>query len=70
MESTGVYWIPIFEILEERGFEALARSRYADYRSEIRWSRCDAFSAPLQVFDYEELALVGPPGLEPGTDGL
>lgn len=21
MESTGVYWIPIFEILEERGFE-------------------------------------------------
>ncbi len=30
MESTGVYWIPIFEILEERGFEALARSRYAD----------------------------------------
>ena len=23
MESTGVYWIPIFEILEERGFEVL-----------------------------------------------
>ena len=21
MESTGVYWIPIYEILEERGFE-------------------------------------------------
>ena len=23
MESTGVYWIPLFEILEERGFEVL-----------------------------------------------
>jgi transposase len=23
MESTGVYWIPVFEILEERGFEVL-----------------------------------------------
>jgi transposase len=21
MESTGVYWIPLFQILEERGFE-------------------------------------------------
>jgi transposase len=21
MESTGVYWIPVFEILEQRGFE-------------------------------------------------
>ena len=23
MESTGVYWIPVFEILEARGFEVL-----------------------------------------------
>src|SRR3990172_8163746 len=23
MESTGVYWIPLYEILEERGFEVL-----------------------------------------------
>ena len=23
MESTGVYWIPLFEILQERGFEVL-----------------------------------------------
>jgi transposase len=23
MESTGVYWIPVFEILEQRGFEVL-----------------------------------------------
>jgi transposase len=23
MESTGVYWIPLFEILEQRGFEVL-----------------------------------------------
>src|SRR5205823_3193015 len=23
MEATGVYWIPIYEILEERGFEVI-----------------------------------------------
>jgi transposase len=23
MESTGVYWIPVFEVLEARGFEVL-----------------------------------------------
>jgi len=23
MESTGVYWIPLYEILEERGFEVV-----------------------------------------------
>ena len=23
MESTGVYWIPVFEILEQRGFTVL-----------------------------------------------
>jgi transposase len=23
MESTGAYWIPLYEILEERGFEVL-----------------------------------------------
>ena len=29
MESTGVYWIPIFEILEDRGFEVvLVNSRH------------------------------------------
>jgi transposase len=29
MESTGVYWIPIFQILEELGFEvALVNARY------------------------------------------
>ena len=29
LESTGVYWIPIFEILEERGFEVvLVNSRH------------------------------------------
>jgi len=23
MESTGVYWIPVYDILEQRGFEVL-----------------------------------------------
>ena len=26
MESTGVYWIPLFGVLEERGFDRLAQS--------------------------------------------
>jgi transposase len=30
MESTGVYWIPVYEILEQRGFEViLVNARYA-----------------------------------------
>jgi transposase len=30
MESTGVYWIPIYEILEQRGFEVIpVNARYA-----------------------------------------
>ena len=30
MESTGVYWIPLFEVLEERGFQVmLVRTRGA-----------------------------------------
>jgi len=28
MESTGVYWIPLFEVLEERGFEVLLVDPY------------------------------------------
>jgi hypothetical protein len=31
MESTGVYWIPAFEVLEARGFEViLVNARYAN----------------------------------------
>lgn len=30
MESTGVYWIPVYEILEQRGFDViLVNARYA-----------------------------------------
>jgi transposase len=30
MESTGVYWIPVYEVLEQRGFEViLVNARYA-----------------------------------------
>lgn len=32
MESTGVYWIPLFELLEQRGFEVLlVDARYVKY---------------------------------------
>src|SRR6202162_4899073 len=31
MESIGVYWIPVYETLEQRGFEViLVNARYAD----------------------------------------
>jgi len=29
MESTGVYWIPLFQILEERGFNPNLPRSYA-----------------------------------------
>ena len=30
MESTGIYWIPVYEILEQRGFDViLVNARYA-----------------------------------------
>ena len=40
MESTGVYWIPLFEVLEQRGFECLLISsrslrRVAGRKSDI-----------------------------------
>ena len=31
-ESTGVYWIPLFEILERRGFEVVVARRQAASR--------------------------------------
>jgi hypothetical protein len=45
MESTGVYWIPLFQILEERGFEVcLVNARHGCFRLPVaavpalRWS--------------------------------
>lgn len=47
MESTGVYWIPVYEILEERGFEVVlvnarhlrnVRGRKSDV-SDCEWAR-------------------------------
>jgi len=31
MESTGVYWIPVFEILQQRGFEVVVNARDAKH---------------------------------------
>lgn len=37
MESTEVYWIPVYEILEQRGFDVvLVNARYAKPRSPSR----------------------------------
>jgi len=36
MESTGVYWIPLFQILEERGFKVYLVIR----------GKCDATNSP------------------------
>ncbi|WP_409201690.1 hypothetical protein [Leisingera sp. M527] len=39
MESTGVYWIPAFEILEAHGFEViLVNARYAKNVSGVSTS--------------------------------
>ena len=31
MESTGVYWIPAYEMLEQRGFEVVLGKEFADF---------------------------------------
>lgn len=37
MESTGVYWVPLFEVLEERGFQVrLVDARKASHDSHCR----------------------------------
>jgi transposase len=37
MESTGVYWIPVFEILEQQGFEViLVNARDAKHYQDAR----------------------------------
>ena len=42
MESTGVYWIPLFQILESRGFEVcLVNARYYRSHKVAEW-RCPA----------------------------
>src|SRR6476619_1571224 len=42
MESTGVYWIPVFEILEQRGFEVMVvnarrQARAGPQVSDAQW---------------------------------
>ena len=41
MESTGVYWIPIFEILEQKGFDVQIKTRYALRPTKARWQAPD-----------------------------
>jgi transposase len=36
MESTGVYWIPLYEILEQYGFEVLLVSFFACWPTRLR----------------------------------
>ena len=43
MESTGVYWIPVFEILEQRGFEVIVvNARDAKHVPGRKTDVCDA----------------------------
>ncbi len=49
MEATGVYWIPVYEILEARGFEVLLvnarhRKNVPGRKSDV----CDCAGAPLR----------------------
>ena len=37
MDSTGVYWIPLFQILEERGFKVyLLNAHYLEERARTQ----------------------------------
>ena len=39
MESTGVYWIPVYEVLEQRGFEVyLVNARHLKNVPGVLWS--------------------------------
>src|SRR5687768_6903714 len=54
MESTGVYWIPVFEILEQRGFEVLlvnARdAKHVPGRKSAMPSGCSACMSAARQF--------------------
>ena len=48
MESTGVYWIPVFEILDQRGFDVIlvnARRCQACAGPQDRYQRCPMAAA-------------------------
>ena len=78
MESTGVYWIPLYEILEQRGFEVVrvnardvhnVRGRKSDvkdcewYSNPTAWGSCaPAFVPPRDG----AAALVSAPARNPG----
>ncbi len=35
MESTGVYWIPVYEILESHGFYPISRDRHSGRSNRV-----------------------------------
>src|ERR1700730_17448659 len=54
MESTGVYWIPIYEILEQRGFEVrVVNARDAKHvpgrKTDVSDAACRAPAKPLRA---------------------
>src|SRR5437870_11460959 len=49
MESTGVYWIPICEILDQRGFEVWVVNARARAGPQDRRQRCGVATAPARV---------------------
>ncbi|MDF0522687.1 transposase [Bradyrhizobium yuanmingense] len=55
MESTGVHWIPVYEILEQRGFEViLVNARYAKNvpgrKSDVSDAACCASFIPTVCY--------------------
>ena len=52
MESTGVYWIPLFEVLEERGFQVMLvdpRTHQERARSQDRRAGLSVVAATAQL---------------------
>ncbi len=61
MESTGVYWIPLYEILEARGFNVyLVNARHANAQrasagAQERRDRCPMAAPPAYLRDAQQL---------------
>jgi transposase len=53
MESTGVYWIPLYEILEERGFKVcLVNARYLKNVSGLDFAKFFKFWTGFDLQNY------------------
>jgi hypothetical protein len=48
MEATGIYWIVVYEILEQQGFQ-LTLGKHPHWRRYAVWLLCGWVSVPLKI---------------------